>query len=309
MRPRGGIIGATVQPAFIAASGIWSLREATEYRSAGKWVIPGLICNLDASVLSSLKQNSNGTTAASATDDPVGYWADQTGLGNHATQATSGSRPKLKLSNQNGLPGIELDGTDDYLIASVSGFNQLQNTTILMVLKTSLAAAADTNSGFFWCFGNIGASSGSFPERAALFCSSSSAVLSGEKIVIGRDSAGEYTNQNSPRFGSSSYSRAANNAQLLSLSAGTSGLGLAANNLEVPLNLASETYSISTASGPSVTGYTVDNNVLLGALRSSGNIVIGPSVTYHQILAFNRVISSQERADIWNELRVKWAIV
>ena len=41
MRPRGGIIGATVQPAATAlnsaASGVWTLRESNEYRRAGAW--------------------------------------------------------------------------------------------------------------------------------------------------------------------------------------------------------------------------------------------------------------------------------
>jgi hypothetical protein len=50
----------------------------------------------DPSDFSTLFQNSNGTTPVTAVEQPVGYMADKSGRGNHATQATSASRPTLR---------------------------------------------------------------------------------------------------------------------------------------------------------------------------------------------------------------------
>ena len=47
-------------------------------------------------------QNSNGTTLATADTDPIGYWQDYSGNGNHLLQATSGKRPLLKTNRING---------------------------------------------------------------------------------------------------------------------------------------------------------------------------------------------------------------
>ena len=67
--------------------------------------------------LSQLRQNSNGTTAATADADPVGYISDLSGTGNHPIQATAGLRPLLKLGANgiNGLPCLLWDATDDLL--------------------------------------------------------------------------------------------------------------------------------------------------------------------------------------------------
>ena len=66
----------------------------------------------DPSDLSTMFQNSDGTTAV-AVGDPVGYIADKSGNGKHATQATAASRPLLDTANL-----INYDGTDDLLTAS-----------------------------------------------------------------------------------------------------------------------------------------------------------------------------------------------
>src|SRR3712207_4298621 len=66
----------------------------------------------DPSDLSSMFQNSNGTTAA-AVDSPVGKINDKSGNGNHATQSTSAARPILRQSGS--LYYLEFDGVDDWL--------------------------------------------------------------------------------------------------------------------------------------------------------------------------------------------------
>jgi hypothetical protein len=63
-------------------------------------------------------QSSVGTTAVAASNDPVGYWADQFAEGTlpAALQATGGSRPLYQASIQNGLPMLLFDGADDALL-------------------------------------------------------------------------------------------------------------------------------------------------------------------------------------------------
>lgn len=72
----------------------------------------------DASVTASLLQLSTGSTAVSATDDPVGYWADQSGNGRHLTQSTTNNRPFYKPATLNNLATLAFDGSNDTLGAS-----------------------------------------------------------------------------------------------------------------------------------------------------------------------------------------------
>lgn len=55
-------------------------------------------------------QNSNGTTAVSANNDPIGYWLDSIGSKTFV-QATAGQRPLY----QSAIPSIKFDGSDDRL--------------------------------------------------------------------------------------------------------------------------------------------------------------------------------------------------
>ena len=80
--------------------------------------ISGLVGWWDASVTSSLAQLSTGSTAVSADNDPVGYWADQSGNGRNLTQATNNNRPTYNTNVINGRPVINFDGLNDALLAS-----------------------------------------------------------------------------------------------------------------------------------------------------------------------------------------------
>ena len=50
----------------------------------------------DPSDLTTLFQNSAGTTPVTAVEQPVGLMLDKSGRGNHASQSTSASRPILR---------------------------------------------------------------------------------------------------------------------------------------------------------------------------------------------------------------------
>lgn len=82
----------------------------------------------DPSDLSTLKQNSNGTGAVTTDGDRVGYIADKSGNGNHAIQATAGSRATYKTAG--GLHWLEFDGVDDYLSADIADLGSLAETIV-----------------------------------------------------------------------------------------------------------------------------------------------------------------------------------
>lgn len=74
----------------------------------------------DPSDLSTLFQDSAGTTPVTADGQPVGLMLDKSGNDNHATQSVSAARPTYRTDGT--LHWIEGDGVDDYL-EILSGIN------------------------------------------------------------------------------------------------------------------------------------------------------------------------------------------
>jgi hypothetical protein len=291
---------------------MWTVREAEAMRRAGTWPsaftsptgLAGLQLWLDASDASTLFDATTGGSLVAA-DGTVKRWEDKSGNANHATQATSGSRPLLKINNQNGLPGVQTDGVDDFFFATVSGFNTLAATTIILVAKTQNAASPNTETGRFFNFGNFGSASGSYPSNRGFFLGHAAGALTDETIVIGLVNPG----QGNGRLGSSSYSRGANTAQAITTIFANSGVQLFANNSAVSLNLAVSGYSASTPSGPADVAYTTDNDIYFNISRTNGTLgSANTQVTYHEILVYDRVLSAGERTSLWTYLSEKWGI-
>ena len=69
---------------------------------------------LDASDISTLYQNTAGTTPVTDEGDPVAMWEDKSGLGQHVTQGTVNRQPlyRSNVSNFNSQPAIDFDGGD-----------------------------------------------------------------------------------------------------------------------------------------------------------------------------------------------------
>jgi hypothetical protein len=78
---------------------------ATLFPASGAW--------FDPSDLTTLFQDSAGTTPVTADGQPVGLMRDKSGNGNHMSQATAGKRPLYKTSG--GLSWLLFDGVDDGL--------------------------------------------------------------------------------------------------------------------------------------------------------------------------------------------------
>jgi hypothetical protein len=122
--------------------------------------IAGLVLWLDAADASTLFQADNGTTPAVADADPVGYWGDKSGNGKHAIQAVAGSRPALKLAQQNGKNVVRFDGNSDSLsiagvtLSSFAIFAVMKNSTNSVLMEHSANASA--NNGHYFYSNNSG---------------------------------------------------------------------------------------------------------------------------------------------------------
>jgi hypothetical protein len=75
---------------------------------------------MDAHNLSTLFQDSAGTTPVTANNDPVGRWNDANGSAKRWDQAGAGNRPLYKTNILNGKAGVKFDGTDDFMTVVTS---------------------------------------------------------------------------------------------------------------------------------------------------------------------------------------------
>ena len=225
--------------------------------------------NLDESSLTSFCSGTNGF---------VTTWYDQSGNGLNATQTTAANQPQIVSSGsvilENGKPSFQFDGVDDYIGSTITNFQNYTNISAINVFSTAIAAASDTNSYSGWSWGKFGT-----PSKVIAY-SSSTGALSGEKILI------SFPNGTDRRLGSTTYTRAANDQNLLTSFNLSSGTSLFSNGSSVSLDL-SINATTSTNSSPSSTTYTDDNNVYLGAVfLTSGSVVISPQMKYQELIFY-----------------------
>jgi hypothetical protein len=269
--------------------------------------ISGLQLWLDASDSSTLFNATAGGSLVTTDGSAVARWADKSGNNRHATQATANARPLLRTGGNgiNSKTVLSFDGSNDFLTSSVTGFKNLSAVSVIGVVSTAIAAAADIQTMIWFSFGNVGNGLSGFPSNKGLGISSVTGALNGEKITF----LGEKdSNTNSARLGSTTYSRAANTAQALQLELGSSGTQLYANNASVNLNLANQ-ISTSTNMAPNQIFYTPDDNLLLGAIRANGSVITsGVNQKMAEFIVFNRKLTTGERATLWSYLQTKWNI-
>jgi hypothetical protein len=91
----------------------------------------------DPSDISTLFQDSAGTTPVTASGQPVGKMLDKSGNGNHLLQATAASRPTYTVTS--GLAYLAFDGVDDFMSVNAASLRFLGDLT--------LSAAAYKNAG------------------------------------------------------------------------------------------------------------------------------------------------------------------
>ncbi len=102
---------------------------------------------LDCSDLSTMFQDSAGTTPVTADGQPVGLILDKSGNGNHASQATAAARPLYKTDGT--YHWLQFDGVDDSL--STVSFDMTLSTKASLFFGFN--KTTDTNPG--WLFENL----------------------------------------------------------------------------------------------------------------------------------------------------------
>jgi hypothetical protein len=200
-------------------------------------------------------------------------------------------------------PAVQLDGTEDRFVSSITGIGSFNALDVFMVVQSTAAAAADTSSAIFYAYGNISTASGPYPANRGLAFSSSTGALTGERIAILFDNAGALNG----RLGSSTYTRNANTAQLLQDNRSTSGTTIRSNGTVATLDLASA-ITTSTNTAPSNTGYTVDTDLHIGALRGEGVLSISQAIKFGEFIALSTTASTDTRQRIEGYLAHKWGL-
>jgi len=101
------------------------------------------------SELSSLFQDTAGSTPVTTSGQTIGRISDLSGNGNHATQATAGSRPAYDVSGS--LRRGSFDGTDDFLQTAAIDFSNSDKLTIFVLVRKNSnhnASIAETSVNF-----------------------------------------------------------------------------------------------------------------------------------------------------------------
>jgi hypothetical protein len=246
-----------------------------------------------------LDANDSGTITQSG--GAITTWADKSG--NNRTATANGNPTYSATGLSTGRPAVQLDGTGDGFVSSITGIGSFNALDVYMVTQTTAAAAADTNSAVFWGYGNVTSASGPYPAARGLGLLSATGSLSGELITFAAENSAALEG----RLGSNSYARAANTAQMLNSRNATTGTSLLANGSSVTLNLANQ-ITTSSNTAPSAINYTVDSNLYIGALRASGALVYSPAIKFGEIIVASTLQSLDIRQRIEGYLAHKWGL-
>ena len=246
---------------------------------------------LDAADASTITESGGAITA----------WADKSGNDHNA--AADGNPTYSATGMSTSKPAVQLDGTGDSFVSSITGIGSFNALDVYMVTQTTAAAGVEANSGTFWGYGNVGSASGSYPANRSQVLSSVTSGLSGESIAI----VYENTSFTGGRLGSATYTRAANTAQILNSKNSTSGTSLFANGSQVNLGLANQ-ITTSTNTAPSSIGYTTDSDLWIGAARANGTIVYSPAIKFAEVIVSSTLLSTDNRQRIEGYLAHKWGL-
>lgn len=236
-----------------------------------------------------LIDNNTVTTAAGTCLNAVEQWNDLSGNGRHASQSTQANKPVLRYAN--GHYGVLGDGVNDYLDATISGFQNLTGVTVIAVLIPKTTAAANVNHGTLWGYGNLDAAGGSFPEDKGMIVGGGSSVIAGESWTLAHDNAAHTTGRLGPS--AANFPFTANAPFIETQRLGTSGAVLRANGANATLDLESGITAASDVS-PSATGFTVDDIVHLFAGRLAAVIAGFGNLTIREFILYNRELTTAE---------------
>ena len=151
---------------------------------------------LDGADLSTLYQDSAGTTPVTATGQSVGFWRDKSVTKNNATQSTVGNQPTITFNGLNGLSVLNFNGANtNYLSLTPTSPPAGSSTlTLFVVLRSTDSTSTQyfftwvsnagsglalqyLSSGLFRCFITASATAGS--DNSGLFSINNYCIYSG----------------------------------------------------------------------------------------------------------------------------------
>jgi autotransporter-associated beta strand protein len=130
-------------------SGVMAIETGTVKLVKQSLTIPPPTLWLDASNISTLATNANGTGAISVSGQPVGYWGDLSGNNKSAIQTNNINRPTYTntVAEFNGRSVLLFDGVNDDLTSLLDiNATNIQNMTVIMVYRQ----VAKTANGGLW---------------------------------------------------------------------------------------------------------------------------------------------------------------
>lgn len=312
MRPRGGVIGASVAPATTSANstagGVWHLREAEQLRRASAWPFPPLAnvssalqLWLDAADTSKLYDATSSGSLVPA-DGAVARWEDKSGNARHFTQSTSSYRPIRKAIGQNGLSTIRFDGSNDYMscASSTATFSFLHSAACTIFIVAKPAQSSDINASAI-LIDNSFTSGGSSQTGFCLFVD--------DRVSASRNNAILATNVNTS--GTDYYYVGVSNNAISVLNAfqvisfvGDMQNATNANRGVLRVNGATVSTSQSTA-GSRRTG-DAQYDLTIAATGQPGFGYANSD--YAEIIIYNTALSNGDRSSIESYLIAKWGV-
>lgn len=253
-------------------------------------------------ITTALWLDANDSATITQSGGAITAWADKSG--NNRTATADGNPTYSATGMSTNKPAVQLDGTGDGFVSSITGIGGFNALDIYMVTQTTAAAAANTNTGFFWGYGNGGDAGGIYPANKGLYLASvSTSTLTGETILFLNDSSVN----TSGRLGSSTYARAADTAQILNSKTSTAGISLLSNGSSVSLDLSSQ-ITTSTDASPSSKSYTVDSNLYIGAVRGNAAVFYSPAIKFAEVIVSSTLLSTNNRQRMEGYLAHKWGL-
>jgi hypothetical protein len=246
-----------------------------------------------------LDANDSGTVIQGG--GAITTWNDKSGNGRNATADGNPTYSATGMSTSK--PAVQLDGTGDAFVSSITGIGSFNALDVYMVMQSTAAAAVDINSAVFWGYGNTSTAGGSYPANSGIFFSSATGVLSGETLTVSAETAAVIAG----RLGSSAYSRAANTAQILNSRYSTSGSSVFSNGSAITLDLLNQ-ITTTTNTAPSSITYTFDSNFYIGAFRNAAALVYSPAIKFAEVIVSSTLLSTLNRQKTEGYLAHKWGL-
>ena len=228
----------------------------------------------DPSDISTMFQDSAGTTPVTADGQPVGKILDKSGRGNHATQATAASRPLYKTDGT--YHWLQFDGVDDSLSTAAINFMATDKMSQFYGVKrntNTYGFVVECGSNALSTQGSIGFVGGGWASAGAKY----GAAMSGTSGAFSYDTDASYS------------------APITNVVSVQNDIALTNNYDELKLRINGVANSSGTySSNPNVTG-TFGNNIIYIGSRSSSSLFLSGNI--YSIIIRGALSTTQEITD------------